>query len=271
MDKDQEKLNSSDNTLQNGEPLVHNEEEQPAAVNPMPKRSRLSKANVRKSRKTFVLSVLGIIAILFLLFKFGLPLISDASFIFGKVTSSPEKTENTTKDEAFVPVPDLDPLPQATKTPSVKVTGTSLAGLVISVYLNGAATSEVVADSDGNFEKDLKLTEGGNIIKAKAKKGETESNFSESLTISYKTKGPELSIDSPADGTDIHGPNPVEIKGKTDPDANVLVNDFQAITNSSGNWSYMITLVGGGNDIKVISTDAAGNKTEKAIHVNYSQ
>jgi hypothetical protein len=84
-------------------------------------------------------------------------------------------------------------------------------------------------------------------------------------------EGPKLSIDSPGDGSEVKGSNPIEVKGKTDPDVTVSVNDFQAVSGSDGSFSYFLTLKDGGNDIKVIAIDDAGNKTEKTIHVNYSR
>lgn len=237
---------------------------------PMPKRSRLNKSFQKKSRNTFVVSILAIILILIALFKFGLPLISDASFLFGKVTSSPDKNEEVIKEE-FVPIPSLDGLPKATKEKFLRVGGSSVSGLTIHIYLNGAKETEAKADENGDFETKIELTDGENIVKAKAVKGETESDFSSSQTVAYKIKGPELTIDSPSDGSQVSGSNPFEIKGKSDPDSSVIVNDFQAITNSRGEWSYMITLKGGDNEIKVVSTDAAGNTTEKVIHVHYAQ
>ena len=235
----------------------------------MPRNSRLSKKFQKKSRNTLILSILGIIAILFLMFRYGLPLISDASFLFGRVTSSPDEV-NKTEDKGFLASPDLDTLPEATKEELVTVTGTSLGGEKVAIYLNGSLEEEVEV-IDGSFEKEIKLTDGGNIIKAKAKKGEMESEFSNSVNISLIKEGPELSIDSPSDTAELKGANPVEVKGNTDPDVTVTVNDFQAVSSSDGSYSYLLTLKEGGNEIKVVAVDSAGNKTEKTIRVNYSR
>ncbi len=235
----------------------------------MPRSSRLSKKFQKKSRNTLILSILGIVAILFLMFRYGLPLISDASFLFGRVTSSPDEV-NKTEDKSFLASPDLDTLPEATKEELVTVTGTSLGGEKVAIYLNGNLEEEVTV-KDGSFEHELKLTDGGNIIKAKAIKGEMESEFSNSVNISLIKEGPELSIDSPGENAELKGANPIEVKGKTDPDVTVTVNDFQAVSSSDGSYSYLLTLKEGGNEIKVVAVDAAGNKTEKTIRVNYSR
>jgi hypothetical protein len=268
---DKQPINESDK-IEIEEPLraptIEAKEEEDIKV---PKRSRLSKTTSRKSRNTFIISTIGIVLILILSVKFGIYLLGESSFLFGRVTSTDKKEVNTTSNETFVPVPSLDFLPQATKEKNLKVAGSSISGLTIEVYLNGSKIGEVKADDNGDFEKEVNLTDGDNIIKARAVKEGKESDFSDSETVTLKNSGPTLSIDSPSDGADIHGGNPFQVKGKTDPDSSVTVNDFQAITDSSGNWSYYLTLVGGGNDIKVISVDAAGNKTDKSIHVNYSQ
>jgi hypothetical protein len=236
------------------------------------RRSRLSKSFQKRSRNTLILSILAIFAILYLLFRYGLPLISDASFLFGRVTSSDKQlSETSEKEQEFVPIPNLDPLPKATKEMELKLTGTSLPGLKIEVYLNGTNTKSAIVDKNGDFEVVLNLTDGENIIKAKAVKNTINSGFSDSVVIIYKEKGPELTIDSPSDGAQLSGQKLIEVKGKTDPGSSVIVNDFQAIIDSNGNWTYSLTLKGGDNEIKTISTDPAGNTTEKTIRVNYSE
>lgn len=237
----------------------------------MARRSRLSKKYEAKSRNTLILSILGIAAILFLLFRYGIPLISDASFLFGRATSTPKADGNKKDEDKHVPSPNLDSLPKATKNQNINVTGTSLSGLKIVLYLNGSREDEKDVSEDGSFEFNIDLTDGENIIKAKTIRGTNESDFSNSRVVVYKKSGPELTIENPSDDAQISGSNPIEIKGKTDSDSNVLINDFQAIINSEGAYSYFLTLKGGDNEIKVIATDLAGNQTQKTIHVNYSQ
>ena len=238
----------------------------------MARRSRLSDKYQKKSTQTLVLSVLGIIAVLFLLFRYGIPLIGDASFLFGRATSTPKNNQiKQNQQNNYVPVPDLNLIPKATKDQKIKVTGTSLSGLKVALYLNGSKDNETDVADDGTFEFSVTLSEGDNILKSKAFNDKNESDFSDSVTVVYKKSGPELSIESPSDNADLRGQNPIEVKGKTDPDVIVVVNDFQAVSSSNGGYSYFLTLKGGGNDIKVVAMDAAGNKTEKTIHVNYSQ
>lgn len=233
------------------------------------RKSRLSKKAEKKSIQTIFLSFLGIGLILFLLFRYGIPLISDASFFFSRIISTEDKKNKRADEDKFVPVPEIDPLPRVTKEQNIKVTGTSLLGLSVALYLNGSKDNEMEVSDDGTFEFNVALTEGENILKAKSIKEEKESEFSDAVIISYKKSGPELSIDSPKDGESVSWPNPYNVTGKTEQDITVTVNDFQAII-SGDTWSYALTLKDGENEVRVVATDLAGNKTEKIIKINYS-
>jgi len=239
----------------------------------MARRSRLTRNYVKKSKRNLVLSIAGILAVLFLLIKYGIPLLSDASYMLSRVTngSSSKQTSNTSTDNNFIAPPNLDPLPSTTKNPKISVSGNALSGEKVSLYLNGIQQEEKDVNSDGSFDFSLTLSQGDNLIKAKATKGKSKSDFSDSIDIVYQNKQPNLTIDNPHDGDNLNGGNFVNVSGKADPDDTVTVNDFQAIIDDQGNWSYNLTLANGGNDIKAVATDQAGNQTQKTIHVNYSQ
>jgi bacillopeptidase F len=118
----------------------------------------------------------------------------------------------------------------------------------------------------------VSLRSGENSIKVRVSDGNQKSNFSNILSITYLNEPPELSIETPSDGTQFHkDEKTIEIKGKTNSGTKITVNDFWAIVDTDGNYSYTMALKDGDNQIKVIATDAAGNKTEKQIKVTYSQ
>lgn len=237
----------------------------------MSKRSRLSNKAKKRSTQTLILTIVGIILILFILLKYGIPFISDLSFITGRATSTTNDESSQKDEEGFIPVPQLDPLPKSTNKDEIRITGTSLSGLSVQLYLNGSRDDEVEVESDGSFEFRPKLTDGDNIIKIRAVKNDKEGDFSASYTVKLSKKEPEITIESPNDGANISGNNPIEVKGRTNGENTILVNDFQAIINPDGSWHYNLTLKGGDNEIKVVATDSAGNKAQKTIHVNYSQ
>ena len=49
------------------------------------------------------------------------------------------------------------------------------------------------------------------------------------------------------------------------------MNEFWAIVDAGGNFSYTLPLQNGENTIKVVATDEAGNKTEYEVKVTYSE
>ena len=59
------------------------------------------------------------------------------------------------------------------------------------------------------------------------------------------------------------------IKGKTEKEAVVTVNERQVIVGLEGNFEADYFLTEGDNEIIVVAKDKAGNKTEKTIKVKY--
>lgn len=234
-------------------------------------RSRLAKRYQRQTLKTLILSVLGIIAILFLLVKFGVPLLANISLF---LSNTKNKQEVTKKKDVFVAPPVLDALPNATNSAQINVSGTATPGEKINLYINGELEEKTDVQKDHTFvfEK-ITLKDGENHIQTKSiTKDKNESDFSNQYTIVFKKEPPALTIESPSNDQKFSKDDKrTEVKGKTDPNVKVTVNDFWAIVDSDGNFSYTLPLKDGDNTIKVTATDEAGNKTEKEVKVNYSQ
>lgn len=232
-------------------------------------RSRLSKRMESKTKKNLALSVLGIILIILLALRFGIPsLINLSLFLSG---SKNNQEQSKIQDTSFIAPPVLDSFPQATASANVIISGITLKKQTINLYINGDLVDSTKAGDDGKFSFKQTLKPGENTIKAKIIVNEKESDFSNTITIAYKSAPPFLNVNSPADGQSFSkDKNIVEIKGATDPDVKVTVNGFWAIINSSGEFSYSFPLQNGENKIKVIAIDIAGNKTEKEIKVPYS-
>lgn len=234
-------------------------------------RSRLSRRLKRKTEKTLLLSVFGIILILFLLVKFGIPLLVNFSLL---ITGSKNDSETILKNSSsFVMQPVLYPLPTATNSAKISISGEALQKQIISLYLNNNMENKVKVKDDKSFLfEDIILSEGENIIKAKAAdSNDKESDFSKPVVIIYKNAQPNLSIDSPSDNQIFSKEeNSINVTGKTVSGAKVTVNDLWTIVDANGNYSKNIRLDNGENVINVIAVDEAGNKAEMKIKVNYS-
>lgn len=232
------------------------------------KRSRLSRRMEKENRKNIIFSVLGILVVLFLLAKFGLPLLVDFSLL---VTNNKTQKASTQKPN-FISPPVLNPLQSATNSANINVSGVAGEKQIIELYINDELIGKTEAEKDGSFEfKEVKLAGKDNYLKAKATFENAESDFSKSFFVSFKETNPNLSLDSPKeDQSFTSDSNPIEVKGKTDSGIKVTVNDFWAIVDENGNFSYILTLKEGENKIEVTVVDEAGNKTEKEVKVNYS-
>lgn len=232
-------------------------------------RSRLNRKLERKSKRNLLINLLGIIITIFLLAKFGLPLLINFTlFISGSKSSEQNIKQN---DETFIPAPILNPMPSATNSAQVLVIGSASPNQTINLYINGSLVSKTKSQKNGDFSFRETLEEKDNKIKAKAVINDRESDFSQTLNISFINSNPTLKISSPSDGDSFSkDQNTIDIKGETDPQVKITVNDFWAITDQSNHFSYNLPLKNGDNQIKIVAVDQAGNKTEKEIKVTYN-
>ncbi|MBP9719361.1 MAG: hypothetical protein KBD46_02740 [Candidatus Levybacteria bacterium] len=234
-------------------------------------RSRLTERLETRTKRNIILTVIGMTIIVGLLWKFGVPILATMSYMIAGSKTDDEIAQKS----AYVAPPILNDTYDATNSARVTISGSSITGdTTIALYVNNAKVDATEVNTDNTFSFDtIPLDSGENTIKVQAvTKTNQKSEFSNTVTISYLDKEPSLSIDSPSDGTQFHkDEKSIDIKGKTDAGARVTVNDFWAIVDADGNYTYTMPLKDGDNDIKVVATDEAGNKAEKQIRVNYSQ
>lgn len=231
--------------------------------------SRLSKRLESQSRKNLFLSVLGIIVVLILLVRFGIPLLVNFSLFL----SGQKKSDETLKSisSAYLSPPVLNQTVKATNSAEFTITGTASKNTEIDVYVDDSLSGKKEAEDNGNFSFKITLQTGDNRIKAKAKKDDKESDFSNELEITYKNEPPALSVDSPIDGQKFEkDQNTAQVLGKTDSGVRITVNGFWAVIDENNSFSYTLPLQNGDNSIKIVAEDQAGSKTEKEIKVNYS-
>lgn len=232
------------------------------------RKSRLSKYSERKTRKTIFLNILGIIIVLYLLFKFGIGLLINFSLFLSGSKDQGIVNQNSIN---YVAPPTLNPLPTATNSAQIKISGNSVKDSAIELFVNNNKTYETKTDDMGEFSFSNMLKNGNNQIKVRAIIKDKKSDFSNTLNIAYSNSVPNLEINSPQDGAQFKkDQNTVNVTGKTDPGVNITVNGFWAVISDTNNFSYNLALQNGDNQIKIVAIDQAGNKTEKEVKVNYS-
>lgn len=263
----------------NDSPSLLNEEDsqqvshnvEPDIINtPVKRKSRLAKNFERRTIRNTILMALGIILIVFILVKFGISFLIGFSTFLGSGGQSSQAPKE--KQIGYIPPPVLNPLPTATNSAHIVISGESMKDQTINLYINDDLKDKVLADNNGNFTFSQQLSLGDNLIKVKAEKDSKQSDFSNSFNITYSNSQPKLEVSSPTDGQSFSkDQNPITVSGKTDSNISVTVNGFWAIIDDNNNFSYSLSLQNGENQIKIVAIDQAGNKTEKSLKVNYSQ
>jgi hypothetical protein len=122
-----------------------------------------------------LLAVGGMIAIIVLLFTFGPDLLINFSLLVKKSTDGQEVAK---EELTYIAPPVLNTLPDATKTPTIDVSGYAGDKQEVKLYVNGKAVGTKKINTDQQFTfSNVKLEKGKNEIKAKAvTEDEKESN-----------------------------------------------------------------------------------------------
>lgn len=232
-------------------------------------RSRLRNKVKSTLYKNTIISIVVILVIVALVVFFGLKLLINFSLLLGRIKSIGEVPIDT-QNEFMLP-PSINPLPEATNSAVISISGiASQPGQTIELFLNDDRKTESLADNNSQFTfSELRLDQGLNRLKTKAKSNGKESDFTNEIIIEYETTPPALEVQEPTSGHVIKKTPQVRVVGKTEPDTSVFINEFLPIVDSGGNFSYTMPLSEGENTIKVTAIDRAGNQTINEIKVTY--
>lgn len=234
--------------------------------------SRLTNHLKRKAVQNIFFVLIGFVVIVIVAVVFGTKLLVDYSLFIEKVHNNDTTSAATEQNDGFVSPPSLNSLPNATNNSQISVSGNAEKDQTVELYLNDQQVDKTSPDSDGHFNFfSITLHQGQNTLKARTVTSDNKkSDYSNTDTISYLKNPPSLTINQPQDGQGFDkGSSPsVSIQGQTDPGAKITVNDSWAIVDDQGNFNYLYTLKDGDNDIKVVATDDAGNKTTKEFHIH---
>lgn len=236
-----------------------------------PTRSRILRKIERKSKKNLVLAFLGIVVVVFAVFKIGIPLLAQISLFIENLR--PPISEVQKESLNFLQAPFLDPLPIATNSSPIKLTGLAIPKKEVEIFVGQELVNKVTSSEDGKFEiPSLKLQEGENSLRARVKDNSQQSEFSEGLTIILDQKPPPLDVTNPtASQAFSKDQSKIEVKGKTEGETRVTINDSRAIVDSEGNFSYLFQLITSGeNKIQIKAVDLAGNETVVERTVTFS-
>jgi len=233
--------------------------------------SRRASTEQRKNTKKATLYIFYTIALVAVIFFFGLPLLAKFAGFLTDLRTSSQPIESV--DKTPPPPPRLSDLPDSTNKKSIDISGSTEPGATVTLNLDGD-NQDVIANNDGTFSYSFSLKSGNNTISATAK--DSSGNVSQKsavINISYDTTPPDLEVTKPQDGASFYGSRQRQlvIDGKTEDDAQVNINGHLVVVSSDGTFTYLTTLTSGENKFSVKSQDTAGNITEKDFTVSYSE
>jgi hypothetical protein len=145
------------------------------------------------------------------------------------------------------------------KSRDVTVSGVCEAGMTLTV--NG----EAVATETGSFSKTLQVPEGRTLIVIEGHDA-AGNPVSARLSVLVDLTAPSLEIVEPLTGFRTSAYS-VDVVGITEPGASVTVNGVAVMVDPFGKYMTSVTVKRGKNDIKVVSSDGAGNSASKTISV----
>lgn len=224
--------------------------------------------NLTKTIKVFlILLIVTIILISTVGFKL---LLNSSVFIanfFNKKTPAPL---NKTVD--VYGTLNIDNIPVATNSAKFTVSGSVVNYDKVQFYINSEKVKEINSFSTDSFSEEIgDLEEGSNSVYLKAyTKDNNSSKKTDVFTVIYKSTKPKLEISEPEDKR-ITANQEINLKGATDKEVFIKVNDLPVVVDANGNFQTSVRLNEGENAIKIEALDIANNSEIKTVTITYQK
>lgn len=235
----------------------------------MPIYSRLRRVEEKKAQKRLLIALGGSFALLVFLGLFGLKLLVGFSLLVDRIrggSPAPSAQQN------LILPPVLDPLPEATNSATLQISGKGTPKLQAIIYVNDKEYKKLPVADDGTFtQSDIAVDEGSVTVSAKlADEKGALSDLSNVITTLIDRKPPTLEITKPDDNTTVNdGTHRVTVEGTSEEDARITINGRIVVTRSDGTFAYRMPITDGANKLNVVASDAAGNQTTVERNVIY--
>lgn len=216
-------------------------------------------------------SIIVVFLILYFIFTSGLKMLLNTSIFVANIFNKNEIVPLTKNEDVYGSI-NIDDVPSATNSAKIIVSGSVVNYNVLRFYINGEKVKEKEIVSSDNFNEEIgDLVKGNNevYVKALTKDGKN-SKKTEIFQVFFNNEKPKLEISEPADNLKTSKQD-LSIKGATDKEIFIKINDFPIVVDANGNWETNIKLKDGDNLITIIASDLAGNTESKIITVNYQK
>ncbi len=231
---------------------------------------RLERVQEKKMKNTIFLYIFLLFLVLYFIFTFGIKILLNTSSFISGLFPQPSTKPLSKSEDTFSSI-DISSIPQATNSAKIIVSGSTLNFDILYFYLNGRKVKEIESTSDIFNEEigDLEKGENDVYIKAKSTDSKTEKNTI-TYKVYYKSEKPKLEISEPSDNSTTSNQE-VKIKGSTDKETYIHVNDLPVVVDANGNFETSVRLKDGENQIVATAQDIAGNIETKTLKVTYQK
>jgi len=225
---------------------------------------------VRKEHKQLVRQTLWSVVIgLILILAFVFLVIPNSVRLLGLLldTSIVEQT-----DQIPPQVPVISQSEKFTNQTPFLVKGFGEPESQIIFVINGERSEPVIVGEESTFEASIPLTEGDNSFTAfSIDSAGNESKETKSYQVTLDTELPTLTLDNLADGQQIMGRDNQQlvIRGLTDPQARVYINDRPVLADFEGAFSSTYRLNEGDNKLLLKVIDRAGNEGQMELTIKF--
>src|SRR3989339_1022625 len=231
---------------------------------------RLERVQERKLRNKIFLYVIVLFVVLYFIFTTGFKILLNTSSFISGLFPQPSTNPMNKIEDSFSSV-DIYSIPQATNSARIIITGSTLNFDILSFYLNTKKIKEIETTADTFNEEIGDLEKGDNniYIVAKSKDSKTEINTI-TYKVFYKSEKPILEISEPSDSSTTSNQE-IKIKGKTDKETYIHINDLPVVVDANGAFETSVRLKDGDNQITIVAQDIAGNTETKSLKVTYQK
>ena len=231
---------------------------------------RLERVQEKKIKNTIILYIVILVLVLYFIFTFGIKLLlNSSSFISGLFPQPSTKPLSKTED-TFSSI-DVNSIPQATNSARFIISGSILNFDILDFYINAKKVKEIESSSDTFSEEIGDLEKGDNnvYVLAKSRNSKIEKNTI-TYKVFYKNEKPKLDISEPSDNSTTNNQE-IKVKGSTDKETYVRVNDLPVVVDANGGFETTVRLKDGDNQIVITASDIAGNMETKSLKVTYQK
>ncbi len=191
----------------------------------------------------------------------------------GDFFSDGQAEEMIINGDTLPPAPPLiDPIPEATNSAILEVSGRAEAFSELSLFLNGETIKKLAVEESGEFKiSDININEGENNVFATTQdESGNQSQESVRQTITFDKEPPTLEIEFPESDQSFSGDQrEIVIRGKTEDSAVITVNERKVVVGLDGGFEASYSLADGSNTIIIIAKDKAGNQAKEEMTISY--